>query len=158
MARPGALASRSKRHLARGSTPVVHGNDAKWACDTPEMRHQRPRRHAETALAMDANEITFEDLLAAEPQSGAPADSFAQLLADGFPPKAGVAELAAIARMGDPGPKFAALRHRYQELLEAQLSTRPARVHGESGGEARASDRACASVRRVVAPDTTGTQ
>jgi len=69
---------------------------------------------------MGNDEITFEDLLSEEPACGAPPKSFGQLLADGFPHRGGLAELAAIEQLGDPGPKLAAVRHEYLQILEMQ--------------------------------------
>jgi hypothetical protein len=69
---------------------------------------------------MDSDEITFEDLLADEPAGGAPPMTFEQLLADGFPHKGGLAALAAIEHMADPGPQLSAVRRGYLEILKRQ--------------------------------------
>jgi hypothetical protein len=68
---------------------------------------------------MSVDEITFQDLLAGEPAAAAPS-TFKQLLADGFPPQGGLAELAAIAQMEDPGEQFASVRQGYQQILKIQ--------------------------------------
>lgn len=68
---------------------------------------------------MDDDDITFEDLLDDEPAAAAPA-SFSQLLADGFPRNGGMAELAAIAQLPDPGKRLAALQRGYQQILQKQ--------------------------------------
>jgi len=69
---------------------------------------------------MDANEITFEDLLTEEPSGASAATSYERLLAEGFPRKGGLADLANIAQMADSGSRFAALRKGYLEILELQ--------------------------------------
>ena len=66
---------------------------------------------------MAAREITFEDLLGAEPARAGPPTSFEQLLADGFPLQAGLEGLAAIERMGDPGPQLAEVRRTYLQIV-----------------------------------------
>ncbi len=69
---------------------------------------------------MGAEEVTFEELLAAEPaRLGAPV-SFKELLADGFPCHGGLEGLAAIERLPDPGPQHADLRRKYLQLVELQ--------------------------------------
>jgi hypothetical protein len=68
---------------------------------------------------VDDDDITFEDLLDDEPAAAAPA-SFSQLLADGFPRNGGMAELAAIAQLPDPGKRLAALQRGYQQILQKQ--------------------------------------
>lgn len=68
---------------------------------------------------MDDDDITFDDLLDDEPSSGPPM-SYSQLLADGFPRDGGMAALAAIARLPDPGKPLAALQRGYRQLLEKQ--------------------------------------
>ena len=68
---------------------------------------------------MDDDDITFEDLLDDDPTDTAPA-SFAQLLADGFPPHGGMAELAAIAQLPDPGKRLAKLQRGYLQILQKQ--------------------------------------
>jgi len=55
---------------------------------------------------MNANEITFEDLLADEPACATSPMTFKQLLADGFPYQGGPEALSAIQRMPDPGPEL----------------------------------------------------
>lgn len=87
------------------------------------MRYRGAASNAENAGEMDADEITFADLLADEPVCAAPPKTFGQLLADGFPHKGGLPELAAIGQMEDPGPQLAAVRHRYLELLAVQGRT-----------------------------------
>jgi hypothetical protein len=69
---------------------------------------------------MDADEITFEDLLAGEPEGTAPARTFARLLAEGFPRGGGLAELAAIMQLEEPGPRFAAVRLGYLQIFATQ--------------------------------------
>jgi len=71
---------------------------------------------------MDTDDITFEDLLAAEPAASTAPTSFSDLRAEGFPHRGGIAELAAIARLRDPGSKFAAVQHAYRDILEQQIS------------------------------------
>ena len=68
---------------------------------------------------MDDDDITFEDLLDDEPTGGEPT-SFSQLLADGFPRDGGMAELAAIVQLPDPGNRLSALQRGYRQLLEKQ--------------------------------------
>ena len=68
---------------------------------------------------VDDDDITFDDLLDDEPTGGQPM-SFSQLLADGFPREGGMAELAAIAQLPDPGKHLAALQRGYRQLLEKQ--------------------------------------
>jgi len=67
-----------------------------------------------------ADEITYDDLLADEPACMAPPRTFKQLLADGFPHNGGLAELAAIERMEDPGPQLASVRQGYLQILKIQ--------------------------------------
>jgi len=69
---------------------------------------------------MDADEITFEDLLDDEPGCAASPATFKQLLADGFPHKGGLAVLAAIERLEDPGPQLAPVRQGYLQILKMQ--------------------------------------
>lgn len=69
---------------------------------------------------MDSDEITFQDLLGDGTDERAQPASFAQLLAEGFPEKGGLAELAVIAQIPDPGPKFVAVRNGYLQILELQ--------------------------------------
>jgi hypothetical protein len=69
---------------------------------------------------MGTDEITFQDLLGDEPECGTAPRTFAQLLAEGLPYKAGMAELAAIERMENPGPEFARLREGYRQILALQ--------------------------------------
>jgi len=69
---------------------------------------------------MDLDNITLEDLMALEPADAAPRLTFRQLLADGFPRQGGLAGLAAIEQMDDPGPQFAAVRRGYQQILKMQ--------------------------------------
>lgn len=69
---------------------------------------------------MDGDEITLEDLLDDEPASGSAPTSFKQLLADGMPLHCGVAGLAVVERMKDPGPELAQVRKEYLRLLEMQ--------------------------------------
>ena len=115
------------------------------------MRHQAMAGNAETAGAMDADEITFEDLLEAEPSSTTPADSFAQLLADGFPHKGGLAALAAIRQLPDPGSRFAALQHAYHEILEGQMNKRPTGSQAGAAAAAALGDRLRAELREAAA-------
>jgi hypothetical protein len=89
-------------------------------CHTPGMRHQGPAAVAENADVMGTDEITFEDLLADGPVRGAPPRTYGQLLADGLPREGGMAALSAIAQLPDPGPKLAAVRQKYLEILELQ--------------------------------------
>jgi hypothetical protein len=84
------------------------------------MRHESAPFHADDPDAMGADEITFEDLLADEPACGAPPATFKQLLADGFPHQGGLAGLAAIEQMEDPGPQLAAVRQGYLQILKMQ--------------------------------------
>ena len=70
----------------------------------------------------NVDDITFEDLLAAEPLGAAPPTTFEQLLADGFPHRGGVEGLAAIARMPDPEPRLAEVRRAYLQILKMQKS------------------------------------
>jgi hypothetical protein len=69
---------------------------------------------------MGAEEVTFEELVAAEPARLGPPMSFKQLLADGFPSHGGVEGLAAIEQLPDPGPQFAELRRKYLQIVELQ--------------------------------------
>jgi hypothetical protein len=69
---------------------------------------------------MGAEEITFEELLTGEPARLGLPMSFKELLADGFPCQAGLAGLAAIEQMPDPGPQFAEIRRRYLQIVELQ--------------------------------------
>jgi hypothetical protein len=69
---------------------------------------------------MGTDEITFDDLLAGEPASPAIPQTFAELLADGFPREGGLPALAAIQTMDDPGSRFTSLRNRYRQILELQ--------------------------------------
>lgn len=68
---------------------------------------------------VDDDDITFDDLLDDEAAGDTPM-SFSQLLADGFPRDGGMAELAAIAQLPDPGKHLAALQRGYRQLLEKQ--------------------------------------
>ena len=101
---------------------------------------------------MDADEITFEDLLVEEPGSPAPAGSFAQLLADGFPHKGGLAELTAIVQLPDPGPKSAALRQGYRQILEGQVLARSKKLPSRSPAPVSVGDCLCADARQAAAP------
>ena len=76
---------------------------------------------------MGAEEITFEQLLAAEPAQFEAPMSFKQLLADGFPCHGGLERLAAIGQMPDPGPQFAEVRRGYLQVLEMQRKSSKAR-------------------------------
>ncbi len=69
---------------------------------------------------MGAEEVTFEELVAAEPARLGPPMSFKQLLADGFPSHGGVEGLTAIEQLPDPGPQFAELRRKYLQIVELQ--------------------------------------
>ena len=69
---------------------------------------------------MGAEEITFEQLLAAEPARLEAPSNFKQLLADGFPCHGGLERLTAIGQMPDPGPQFAEVRRGYLQMLELQ--------------------------------------
>jgi len=69
---------------------------------------------------MGADEITFEELQAGEPARARPPTSFQQLLADGFPCQGGLAALAAIEQMADPGPELAEVRRQYLQIVEVQ--------------------------------------
>jgi hypothetical protein len=88
---------------------------------TTETRHQKPAQVTDTAYAMDADEITYEDLLSDDDpiHPGLPA-TFAQLLVDGFPAMGGMSALAGIAQLSDPPPRFAAVQRGYLQLLEEQ--------------------------------------
>jgi hypothetical protein len=68
----------------------------------------------------DYDDISFNDLLD-EPssQSTAPA-TLDELLANGFPVAGGVADLAALAQLPDPGARHSALRQKYLKILELQ--------------------------------------
>ena len=68
---------------------------------------------------MDDDDISFDDLLDDEPASTVPV-SFAQLRADGFPRNGGMAELAAIAHLPDPGQHLAALQRGFLQILVKQ--------------------------------------
>lgn len=92
------------------------------------MRHEPGLDRAETAVEMDADDITFEDLLKEETGEPTEVSSLAQLLAEGFPRKGGLAELSTIAQMVDTSGKFAALQQRYVEILEAQKGGQAPRV------------------------------
>jgi hypothetical protein len=70
--------------------------------------------------AMDADDITFEDLMGGESGREAPPMTFEQLLADGFPHRGGLEGLAAIERMPDPGPRLAAVQRGYLQILKIQ--------------------------------------
>jgi len=76
---------------------------------------------------MGAEEVTFEELMAAEPARLEAPMSFKQLLADGFPSHGGLERLAAIEQMPDPGPQFAEVRRRYLQVLEIQRKASKAR-------------------------------
>jgi hypothetical protein len=69
---------------------------------------------------MGAEEITFEELVAAEPARLGPPMSFQQLLADGFPCQGGLEGLCAIEQLPDPGPQFSELRGKYLQIVELQ--------------------------------------
>jgi hypothetical protein len=71
---------------------------------------------------MNADEITFEDLLADEPACATSPMTFKQLLADGFPYQGGLEALSAIQRMPDPGPELVAVQHGYLQILKMQKS------------------------------------
>lgn len=103
---------------------------------------------------MDDDEITFEDLLAAEPPSLSPAKSFEQLLADGFPQHGGLAELAAIVQMADAGPKFAALQCGYEKLFAMQRAGQLAGTEVAAAG--RLSTASCSSAADVLVPESEG--
>jgi hypothetical protein len=68
---------------------------------------------------VDDDDISFDDLLDDEPASALPA-TYEQLRADGFPRNGGVAELAAIARLPEPGERLAALQRGFFQILEKQ--------------------------------------
>jgi hypothetical protein len=68
---------------------------------------------------VDDDDISFDDLLDDEPASVLPA-TYEQLRADGFPRNGGVAELAAIARLPEPGERLAALQRGFIQILEKQ--------------------------------------
>jgi hypothetical protein len=69
---------------------------------------------------MGAEEISFEDLLADEPACAAPPATFKQLLADGFPHGGGLAALAAIEQMEEPGAQLADVRQEYLRIVRMQ--------------------------------------
>jgi len=119
------------------------------------MRHEPALEGAETATEMDTEEITFEDLLTEDPGEAAEVSSFAQLLAEGFPRRGGLAELAAMARMADSDGRFAALQRGYLEILEAQ--NRAPAMHLQVGAGTQRTFADCPSVskREAVAADPT---
>jgi len=117
------------------------------------MRHKPAAEGAETATEMDAEEITFEDLLTADPAEAAEVSSFAQLLAEGFPRTGGLAELAAIARMADPDCRFAALQHGFLEILEAQKRAPAMDLQVGAGTQRTFADCSTVSQREAVASD-----
>ena len=119
------------------------------------MRHKPAAEGAETATEMDAQEITFEDLLTEEPAETAEVSSFAQLLAEGFPRRGGLAELAAIARMADPDPRFAALQHGFLQILEAQNRAPAMDLQVGAGTQRTFADCPTVSKREAVVPDPT---
>jgi hypothetical protein len=84
------------------------------------MRDQRPALPADDPGAMGIDDITFEDLLADEPDRGGRPMTFKQLLADGFPHKGGLEGLATIEQMRDPGPQLAEVRRQYLQILKMQ--------------------------------------
>jgi hypothetical protein len=88
---------------------------------------------------MDPDEITFDDLLDDEPAASQVPQSYEQLHADGFPRGGGLAALAAIQTLEDPGSRFVSLRTKYRQLLELQQretarSPGPASRSGDHGG------------------------
>jgi len=119
------------------------------------MRHEPGPEGAETAAEMDAEEITFEDLLTEDPGEAAEVSSFAQLLAEGFPRRGGLAELAAIAQMADPDRRFAALQHGYGEILEAQNRAPAKHLQVGAGTQRTLADGPSVFKREAVAADPT---
>jgi len=119
------------------------------------MRHEAASADAETAVVMDAEEITFEDLLTEEPGETTQVRSFAQLRAEGFPQKGGLADLAAIAQMADAGTTFAALQQGYLEILKMQGQTQS--VSRQAGPDATRAlrDHPHPAIREIVASDPT---
>lgn len=66
------------------------------------------------------DDITYDDLLD-DPSDQAPAPAtLAELLLNGFPAHAGLAELAAVAQLPDPGAQHSTERQKYLKLLELQ--------------------------------------
>ncbi len=91
----------------------------------PEMRHEERTRNSDIAETMEPDEITFEDLLDDDERGcAALPQTFGQLLAEGFPRRGGLAQLAEIERMVDPEPRFAAVQQGYLRLLEQQRRAR----------------------------------
>jgi len=82
------------------------------------MRHQQFPLVDDVA-DVDDDDITFDDLLDDEPEGTLPV-TFEQLRAEGFPRNGGVAELAAIARLPNPGEQLAALQRGFVQILEKQ--------------------------------------
>jgi len=68
---------------------------------------------------VDDDDISFDDLLDEEP-AGTPPVSFSQLRANGFPRNGGMAELAAITQLPDPGQHLAALQRGFVQILAKQ--------------------------------------
>ena len=66
------------------------------------------------------DDITYNDLLDDQSEPAAAPSTLAELLSNGFPTDGGVAELAALAQLPDPGAQHAAVRQKYLKLLELQ--------------------------------------
>jgi hypothetical protein len=84
------------------------------------MRHQRARRRVDIHAMGAEDEITFNDLLAGEPATAVMPQSWAQLLAEGFPRGGGLAALDAIQNLADPDSRSVSLRNSYQQILDLQ--------------------------------------
>ena len=87
------------------------------------MRHQPVRRLADVPHRMDAEEITFDDLLAGESDGQSMPQTYQQLLAGGFPRGGGLEALSAIQNLQDPDSRFSAVRSTYRGILELQQRT-----------------------------------
>jgi len=74
----------------------------------------------------EEDEITLQDLLDDEPAGSTLPQTYAELLADGFPPGGGMAALAAVQNLADPDPGFGNLKDQYRQLLERQRRAKPA--------------------------------
>lgn len=119
------------------------------------MRHQPARQNAETAAVMDAEEITFEDLLTEEPGEATQVGSLDELLAEGFPQSGGLAQLTAIGRLADPGRRFVALQQRYLEILELQTRAQMTRTPTMAGASRASVERPHDAARPAAASDPT---
>jgi len=122
---------------------------------TPKMRHEPGLRNAETVAVMDTEEITFEDLLTDESAEAAQVDSLDQLRAQGFPQSGGLAQLAAIVQLADPGRRFVALQQRYLEILELQTRVPMTRTPTTAASSHASVERPHSAARTTIAPDPT---